>query len=542
MQNIFLILFILFKINFAFADLLKIEKANEAFNNNNYEDVINYLSGLDLDGNVDASYILAYSNYELENYEDAFKNYLICAELGEAYCQNNVGYAYDNGVGVEINYKEAYYWFEKAKLDSNVKPYALTSLAAMYLEGRYVNQSYIKAFEHYEEAAENGFDRALYALGLMYEKGEGTPRNYNKAKKYYLKAHENGHELALDRKEALEGDVERSLKMALIYTYGTYFDEKDYISIGISIEENEALFWFKIVEFLNNNMGDDLKSIFNDLYNNASNNIREKAFNNFEFWKKNSGFEYNNETLDDISPFLLAHTGTGFYINSEYLLTNKHVSHIDDNYTVKCDKIVGYDPYNGIFETYENVETKYLPNFGDVDLLKATKKIDIFETILSNKDINMGSNIAIIGFPTGREMSKYPKITSGIVSSEYGHKDNPSEFISDATSYGGSSGSPVYSIDGSLIGILWGGPPLILRDIEGRETGSVADPNISYVLKSSYIKDFLDLNNISYKTNNPTFWSMVLNYIGFNSSDELSLSEISSKEKNKVRLLSCFAS
>ena len=154
----------------------------------------------------------------------------------------------------------------------------------------------------------------------------------------------------------------------------------------------------------------------------------------------------------------------------------------------------------------------------------------------------MGSNIAIIGFPAGREMSKYPKITSGIVSSEYGHKDNPSEFISDATSYGGSSGSPVYSIDGSLIGILWGGPPLILRDIEGRETGSVADPNISYVLKSSYIKDFLDLNNISYKTNDPTFWSMVLNYIGINSSDELSLSEISSKEKNKVRLLSCFAS
>ena len=40
---------------------------------------------------------------------------------------------------------------QKAKSDFDVKPYALTSLAAMYLDGRYVNQSYIRAFEHYEE-------------------------------------------------------------------------------------------------------------------------------------------------------------------------------------------------------------------------------------------------------------------------------------------------------------------------------------------------------------------------------------------------------
>ena len=544
MQNIFLILFILFKINLAFADLSKIEKANEAFNNDNYEDVINYLSGLDLKGNADALYILAYSNYELENYEDAFKNYLICAQLGDSYCENNIGHMYDNGLGVDKNYKEAFYWYEKAKMDNEVRPYAFTSLANMYLEGNYVNQSYVRAFALYEAAAETGFNRALYALGIMYEKGEGTPHNYEKAKEYYLKAHQNGHVLAFDRKEALEGDEERALKIAEIYTTGEYqYDNIDYTSIGISIEQNEGLFWYKIVEFLDQGIfNDENWNNFNNLLNDTSNNLYEKAFDNFEVWKKFSGFDYNNETLNDASNYYFIHYGTGFYLNSEYLLTNKHVAFIDNDYTSKCDKVIGYDPYKGIFETYENIETKYLDDYGDVDLLKASKKIENFETIISNKDITMGEDVAIIGFPQGKILSKYPKITSGIVSSEFGSQDSPSEFITDATSYGGSSGSPVYSNEGALIGILYAGPQLIIKDLERRIIGTTADPNIAYVFKSSYIKRFLDLNKINYKThNNENFWSRILSYFGYDSSSKLPLSDIANNEKNKLRLIYCYA-
>ena len=79
-----------------------------------------------------------------------------------------------------------------------------TSLAAMYLDGRFVDQSYSKAFELYEQAAEKDFDRANYALGIMYEHGKGTSYNYEKAKKYYMRAFDLGHELALDRIDALK--------------------------------------------------------------------------------------------------------------------------------------------------------------------------------------------------------------------------------------------------------------------------------------------------------------------------------------------------
>ena len=121
MRSIILILFILLKFNNAYADPLKIEIANEAFNNNNYDEVIFQLSELDLKNNSDALFILAYSYQELKNYNDSLKNYLKCAELGDGYCQNNVGHMYDNGIGTKINYKEAFYWFEKAKFNIDAK-------------------------------------------------------------------------------------------------------------------------------------------------------------------------------------------------------------------------------------------------------------------------------------------------------------------------------------------------------------------------------------------------------------------------------------
>ena len=85
-------------------------------------------------------------------------------------------------------------------------------------------------------------------------------------------------------------------------------------------------------------------------------------------------------------------------------------------------------------------------------------------------------------------------MSKGIVNSEIGYNNNPNEFISDAVSYGGSSGSPVYSTSGNLVGILWGGDEQYVLGKEGL-IGVTADPNISFVLKSSYIKKFLDLNN-----------------------------------------------
>ena len=70
------------------------------------------------------------------------------------------------------------------------------------------------------------------------------------------------------------------------------------------------------------------------------------------------------------------------------------------------------------------------------------------------------------------------------------------EFILNAISYDGSSGSPVLNNKGQLAGILWGGAMQELRNIEGETTNVIEDPNISYAVKFNYITKFLKKNSI----------------------------------------------
>ena len=89
-----------------------------------------------------------------------------------------------------------------------------------------------------------------------------------------------------------------------------------------------------------------------------------------KFGKENSGFEYDKETLKEVTPYSLINKELEFYINENTLLTNKHVVHQDNE---KCDKITGFSPYDGKYETYEHYDTSYLPKSGDIEILKSKK-------------------------------------------------------------------------------------------------------------------------------------------------------------------------
>ena len=397
--------------------------------------------------------------------------------------------------------KLAYKWFIKAAEQNQVN--ALTTIASYYLDGEVVEQSYVKAFEFYNRAVDISFEnsenegfwkrnqsRAIYALGLMHEKGEGTKFDYKKAKELYLKADEYGHEIARLRYDALEGDAYSALDLASMYFEGGHID------IGIPIDLSEAAFWFKIVEY--KGVGGASYKKFEKVLNNISQTNIKKANKRFEVWKKNSGFEYDKETLEEVSPYFINHTGTAFYINEKTLLTNKHVVYQDENYIKKCDKITGFAPYEGKYEIYEHYDTNYLAKSADIEILKAKSETKSYIEI-SKDDIENGMDVVIIGFPLGDEISKYPKTSRGIVNSEFGLNNNMDEFILNAISYGGSSGSPVLNNKGQLAGILWGGDIQELKNTKGETTNTIDDPNLSYAVKFNYITKFLKKNNISYK-------------------------------------------
>ena len=464
---------------------------------------------------ISSQFELYYYYHDKELFEDAFYWVEKAAIQGDPIAQNNLGYAYDNGLGIDKNKKLAYAWFVKAAEQNQV--HAITSLASYYLNGEVVDQSYVKAFEFYKKAAQENFNRAIYGLGLMHEKGQGTQFNYKKAKELYLKAEELGHKFAKTRFNALEGKVFSALHLAFIYFKGSETE------FGIPVDLAEAAFWFKIAEY--KGAGHYESKSFQEVLDNISQSQFTKASNRFEYWKKSLGFIYDKETLNDVTPYIFNHTGTAFYINEDTLLSNKHVVYKDDNYVNKCDRIIGFSPDEREYEVYKHYNTKYLPKAGDVEILKSTTKTKSYISI-SSAELKNGNDVFVIGFPHGDEVSTYPRITPGIVNSNVGLNNNFDEFIFDATTYPGSSGSPVLNKSGLLVGILYGGYVHVLRDSEGEIKNIISDPNESYGIKSSYLMKFLNINNIPYKKTKR--------------SGKLETEKISSKNTPSTRLIECY--
>ena len=58
---------------------------------------------------------------------------------------------------------------------------AQTHLGLLYEEGNGIDQNYKLAFRWYRKAAKGGNMYAMYCLGLMYENGNGVVRDYTEA-------------------------------------------------------------------------------------------------------------------------------------------------------------------------------------------------------------------------------------------------------------------------------------------------------------------------------------------------------------------------
>jgi len=76
------------------------------------------------------------------------------AEKGDALAQFNLGSMYDNGEGVEQDFKEAVKWYRKAAEQGHAN--AQTYLGVMYATGRGVENDEEEAIKWLRKAAEQG--------------------------------------------------------------------------------------------------------------------------------------------------------------------------------------------------------------------------------------------------------------------------------------------------------------------------------------------------------------------------------------------------
>lgn len=159
--------------------------------------------------------------YDEKGFSIAFDLFKNSAEAGFIMAQQNLAWMYENGIGTDQSYKNAYKWRLKAAKRGVL--YAQNDLGSMYLYGRGVPQNYTDAVKWFQKAANSGLAKAQFNLAVMHQFGKGVSENTNQAAQWYHKA-------------AIQGEESAQYQLGKLYLKGD----------GVIKENVFAYMWFNI--------------------------------------------------------------------------------------------------------------------------------------------------------------------------------------------------------------------------------------------------------------------------------------------------------
>lgn len=183
-------------------------------------------------------------------------------------------------------------------------------------------------------------------------------------------------------------------------------------------------------------------------------------------------------------------SGTGFVVSANgHIVTNHHViegcSDLKGNLTGEATmvlRVVSSDANN------------------DLALLQAPSTATFKEYArIRDRSIRSGDSVVAIGFPFHGLLTSDFTVTTGIVSSLSGMR-NDSRFLQiSAPVQPGNSGGPLFDTTGQIVGVVTG-------KLDGLRvavaTGSIPE-NINFAIKTGALRDFLDNSVVPYQTAEP---------------------------------------
>jgi hypothetical protein len=176
-----------------------------------------------------------------------------------------------------------------------------------------------------------------------------------------------------------------------------------------------------------------------------------------------------------------ASSGTGFAVgNGNSVLTNFHV--VDG-----CKSVRIADVGPG--------QIKLLDRRNDIAVIQPDRPITGPLRFRSGDQLKPGEEIIVIGFPLKGLLSSAPTVTTGIVSSLAGLRDDRTRFQISAPVQPGNSGGPVLDRAGNVVGMVVS-KLNVLR--VARMTGDIAQ-NVNFAIPVSIITSILDANSIKYQ-------------------------------------------
>ena len=112
---------------------------------------------------------------DVNNMPLAFKEFLAAAKAGHVFAQFNVGLMYEQGLGINKNVEEAFFWYNKSAMQGN--SFAQFNLGVCFENGIGTNVDFDKANAWYRKASVQGDGLAVGNLGMLYIRGDGVKEN-----------------------------------------------------------------------------------------------------------------------------------------------------------------------------------------------------------------------------------------------------------------------------------------------------------------------------------------------------------------------------
>ena len=420
----------------------------------------------------------------------------LAASQGYVPAQNKLAQLYQNGLWeVEKHLGKAVEWYTKAASSDwrgNGYPLAQYNFATMYYYGEGVTQDFVAAFDLFYEAASQGLPSAQYFTGLMYHhKGEGFAKNLKAAIEWYTKASKQGSapaQFALarmhDKGDGVPKNSEKAIRFAFKAAQQGYPAAQYYLGQAFENGLNEvpqdnveAYYWYSLATKNTN----ELKY--------SPNNIHVEAESSLDRVKRKLT-ENQKKEIDALvkvwTPKTLISYGTGFYIDKNHILTNRHV--------VRAT-------FNEARISFRRVKISVIANDneGDLALLTDPRENEVNATFRRNP-VDIGEAIVLFGYPRSTILSYKGNGTSGVVSGISGVMTGShpiGRFQHTAPTQNGNSGSPIFDLAGNVVGISV--TQLVdYRSLEGFQTIKINPPqNVNFAIKIDVIEAFLKENGIT---------------------------------------------
>ncbi len=159
--------------------------------------LVNQYQTIVRDVDIEMRFLRAMQSRLQGDFKQALQELQQMADQGYEKAQWRLGFMYERGLGVDVDYQQARNWYGKALAQGSGE--ALARIGFMYERGLGVAQDYNKAAEYYLQALPAGSGFGIAQLGYLYFIGQGVDRDYDKAVAYYRMAADKNNGLGMAR-------------------------------------------------------------------------------------------------------------------------------------------------------------------------------------------------------------------------------------------------------------------------------------------------------------------------------------------------------